>query len=570
MDTCRNEHVHKMVADSRTKGRHCGIPLYVALTNIGLLRANQVAHSRIEPTTGLWQSQLCGMLGVRYTPAMRAEELKRHGKHVKRADEVATEFGRYKRMKDKQRRGMQAAARKKHDGSCAYTPGQAAKVMGTQFRLPEQGVLIALDIETPGFGPYIDAIVELACTIRSYVDGGKTFTDEASFTGISTAQCFNPVVKLDRSHLSLDVLRGAQTEDQLMLSWVQFLRDTLESVSVRPVFLVAHNGKVCDIPAIHRALGRAGLVTRDIFSKLGIVGVLDTLWVSRNLVNWSVYVTDSDATIVEDLAAAEFDFAEAVVEGHELQALATHKHTTSHSLGAVYARIFNAPLQGAHHASVDVDALIAVLEHDAFWAPVLKFPSAFPVNEILAQADENCMSYVTSMGGWRMEHYPTCEHGRMKPTPAQEDDAGWVVQFNCVMKACPSQQEGLFSGFKMPEKQPRRSIKPKRDNGTPGKCTCTGTCQRGCPCAKSGVKCTAECLKCQKPGSCKNKHGAPYMEHTTGSNTGDTPTQTHTRKHVHTHAHTRTHTPGHAITAALAIHTNRHLIRLQRIGRTWG
>ena len=93
-----------------------------------------------------------------------------------------------------------------------------------------------------------------------------------------------------------------------------------------PVLLLHQNGNTYDFPLQYHSMQRAGMNAYECFAGANVVGMIDTLEMARLYVQW-----DDD------------------------------EQPTNKKLGTLFEFLTGRPLEGAHDALVDTDALIAVI-----------------------------------------------------------------------------------------------------------------------------------------------------------------------------------------------------------------
>lgn len=428
------------------------------------------------------------------------------------------------------------------------------------------GILLVLDIETPGFSPYSDELMELSMSAVRYTtsDEGVTTFGELSvrFEGIARTMVVNTQLGIFAGQPALreQVYREAQTEKSLVQSWVKWMRDTLSAPSAKTTegeplsaYIVAHNGIVFDAPFVHRALHRAGITSTDLFEELHIVGLIDTVELSKRDVNWAAWITppppaEAGVRVAEErrravpLARALADTAEHLhVEWNTEKQGAGKKRRTeaaaprdmddwdegdydsmhcdggggeddrkfSHAQGVIFERLFGVQAEGAHQASHDVVALQKIVTHHLFWKEIHKCTVSVPWEWMAEHADELHKKQLQRTRGWAQQDCPRCLHGptRVSATKDESYVQGWRVNFTCILNCtgpeCTFGAEETRDGFveELPKKGKGSRVAQKGDAGA---CTCGAGCVRACPCRSASVHCTPACGGKRKHNKCKN------------------------------------------------------------------
>jgi len=360
------------------------------------------------------------------------------------------------------------------------------------------GALLVVDVETQGFGPYHDRVMQLAArcvTFRITAAGDWEFHDVASFVDYSqTVAISHNLPQAVTRHVDREALRRAKPEVQMMQAWVDFLRGCHADLPADfPTYMVAHNGLVTDAPAIHRALHRAGIRSSDLFTELNLVGLVDTLQLSRSRVPWREWTAPRPATGPERTAeplAPVAPIPDGDATAPDLKLL--------HSQGSVHERLFGCTFAGAHDAEHDVSALCDIVRHKLFWTQVVGKEAAVPWGWIASRADHLYSKHLITTRGWRVEACPACVHGPMKPRATEDALSaaftdGWRVDFVCVARdaECGVEAQSTFPGWVA--LADGRTREPSGIFGSPGACTCNATCKRGCPCKSAQQTCTAAC-----------------------------------------------------------------------------
>ena len=221
----------------------------------------------------------------------------------------------------------------------------------------------------------------------------------------------------------------------------------------------------------------------------------------------------------------------------------------------LYEYLFKEKLVGAHDATVDVAALVRIVQHEVVWVEVVAEPFVTDLTALCQRANNNLNKHLNDVRGWRLEHRPKCQHGAMVPravysgggaragvvsnegggaagagTSSGGDCAGggsgpasdgWTVDFTCRFNrtACKDFhcKRGTYPGWVpclvAPAKKKtgtKGSVGPRVARGSAGACQCTATCKAPttCPCRKSGQLCTESCLNHSRPScKCTNRSG---------------------------------------------------------------
>lgn len=312
LDTCANEHINKVIADTRGKGQHPSSHAYQAMTNIGLLKANQahyVTARRADKFSAdvaaktdfiddewLWQyhvfKSLCIPLPRGELDAIKVEV----NESIAAARSMGSEQFKGNRARQKQKRNRSAAARRAYDAELEYKSGDIFNDAKSHIAVAPNGVLVVYDVETPGWGRYYDTVMELSAKVIVYTTSGEgrdrrtVFETVATFTGTSKVQPRNPVawsamgVKL-RPEVLRQIVYEATSEDAMVKQFKSFLETNLPKYAAldKPAYLVAHNGFYCDAAHLELALNRASIDSSDLFSKLHIRGMIDTKILSKTL-----------------------------------------------------------------------------------------------------------------------------------------------------------------------------------------------------------------------------------------------------------------------------------------------
>jgi hypothetical protein len=417
----------------------------------------------------------------------------------------------------------------------------AARVLVSTSR----GLLLFLDLEHEGWGPYYSRITELFVKVVAFdlaIGEGEELLEVEEYLGNSQSFFVNrdPRVPGNKHHND-DDLRAFPTEQTMLSEWLDRMQAIIAKYEGDPVYIVAHNGIVTDGPMLYRAMQRAGL------PPLSIVGVIDTLPISRELVPWHLNVqpppeveddtetVEPTVSIVADTKLCANEFAILCTPVYAPQLVHEKASTTavpatttialftpgvggleaelagdgeaeaaptdvSHSLTSIYRRLYDSDIDNSHQASADVYAMYEIFRSPLFWEVILGEPVAVRWEWLCTHADELYAKRLVKCRGWGLEHkeYPHCRsHGPMVAEDAVIDvDGQWSVPFRCrnAFNPCVPVTKGTCPTYMEPpaphEKTKRRK---KADNGVLGACTCAATCRRSCPCASAKRQCTPLC-----------------------------------------------------------------------------
>jgi hypothetical protein len=418
----------------------------------------------------------------------------------------------------------------------------AERVLMTTTR----AVVCYLDLEHEGWGPYYSRITELFVKVVVFdfaTEEGEDVLEIEEYLGNSQSLFVNrdPRVPGNKHHSDED-LRAFPTEQAMLREWLDRMQAIMSRYGEDPVYIVAHNGIVTDVPMLYRALQRAGL------PPLNVIGVIDTLPISRELVQWHLNVqptpegANDDAETVEASVVPVVDttpsanmfttlcapvYAPQLV--HKIAsttaalATSTPKLFTpgvggleaelagdgeaeaaptdlTHSLTSIYRRLYNNDIDNSHQASADVYAMYEISRSPLFWEVIIGEPVVVKWEWVCTHADELYAKRLNKCRGWGLEHkdYPHCRsHGPMVAEDAFVDvDGQWSVPFRCrnAFNPClPVTKSTCPTYMEPPATQETIKRRKKADNGVLGACTCAATCRRACPCASGKAKCTDLC-----------------------------------------------------------------------------
>lgn len=407
-----------------------------------------------------------------------------------------------------------------------------------------RGILLFLDLEHEGWGPYYSRITELFVKVVAFdfaMEEGEELLEIEEYLGNSQSIFVNrdPRVPGNKHHSDED-LRAFPTEQAMLSEWRDRMQAIISKYGEDPVYIVAHNGIVTDGPMLYRALQRAGLPS------LNVVGVIDTLPISREIVPWHLNVQPPPES--EDDVLAEAPVVSTAVDAapsanifatlctpvyapqlvHETASAAVTVTTTkelytpgiggleaelagdgetwvaptdtSHSLSSIYNRLYDSDIDNSHQASADVYAMYEIFRSPLFWGVIIGEPVAVRWEWLCTHADDLYAKRLDKCRGWGLEHkeYPHCRsHGPMVAGDAFLDvDGQWSVPFRCrnAFNPCLPVTKGTCPTYVEPAPpQKKAKGRKKADNGVVGACKCVATCRRSCPCASAKRKCTPLC-----------------------------------------------------------------------------
>ena len=282
---------------------------------------------------------------------------------------------------------------------------------------PADYITVVMDIETTGFSPKTDHIIQLAARANWIKPNGlwtsDSFSEYVTLPSPSSASSSSRRRKKALPHhitkLTGITSKTLQTKgmafDQMwrkFLSWLQACagHSPLSGDQAKPIVLLAHNGKAFDFPFLQAALERFQLYPNDWERRANICCFLDTLlilrceaaWVTESAINKENEENDenvarrSAAVTVTDDSCDTYQHLDGIPGSlksnrHQLRATispappstAPQSTTTrSHvpvvvskpaklSLGALHEHLFHCEISGAHCAQADVLALCRVL-----------------------------------------------------------------------------------------------------------------------------------------------------------------------------------------------------------------
>jgi uncharacterized protein YprB with RNaseH-like and TPR domain len=544
LDSNENEKTHAVMHLSCMKGLHVGDDFYAATANIGLLKSNQVHFANLQlqltNTTELqpewcWRVELYRRMGIGISAATQAQWLSDLNARRKVSAFMKTAVSKFRRMKAKQKTIWAEAQRKQWDGGRTYGRDAVQAIAascGSTYATGkvhyDSGTLVFVDIETAGYGVYDDTVMELACVVVAYSDdasGKVAFRDLGEFRELSYTGAVNSKAK-GHDHLSIGELRGAQSECDLMHNWIAFLHRTCPVG--QQAYIVAHNGKVFDLPHLCRALNRAELDPVGTLREVGVVGVVDTLLVSKHIVRWALITTalgtagfvahSENSVFVETLhqIPVQRRAQTATVTAVELtdddvgdfDTICIEEPCDSdvrHSQGMIYEQLFNEKLTDAHSALVDTKALVRIVKDMRFWECIRGIQVAIHLSWMVEYSVTLYGDHLHQVRGWRLEHYEQCDHGPMLPRVIQcaSFEDGFKVVFHCRSEdgqKCREITRGTHADYIPPPPKWSR-------NGEAGACNCKATCQRDCPCKAKGMFCGDGCKHNSKSNKCVNFDG---------------------------------------------------------------
>jgi hypothetical protein len=469
-------------------------------------------------------------MGVTLHESTRKKAVELLKKRIALSAYLKTAVAKYRRVKQKQRKAWAESERSSYDGGRVYdrvlVDARRNRAVATSLTAVPRasGVLLVTDLEYAGWSPYADTVMELCTKAVEYeqsADGSYQFHEKGVFTDVSKVGCVNPHA-VGHAHLDLEALVTAQPEHVMVEKWVDFLRRM--GSDGKPMVFVAHGAATVEVPILRRALGRAGIDSVAAFAGLNIVGFVDTLAVSERLVSWQSVGRSTDDTMPQgDLSLSAFaavipsipirkkrvvpaqrKAVDYVSDNEGVEAASAPEETLRHGMAAIYQRLFDTEMPGAHQAEQDVAALVKVVTHAAFWSCVAgqNVVMSWAVNA--ARADELYQQHLNGVRGWRLEEYMQCMHGPMMPKG--EKDAkradGWKVVFRCRQAASQCSVCVCNSHPTFVPPPPKATA-----NGTAGACTCSGMCQRSCPCKSDGETCTEGCKHKSSATKCTNHKG---------------------------------------------------------------
>lgn len=550
VDTCRNESAHATVSLTRGKGFNMGWEWYAVSTVIGFLRANRVSYMLLQQQRAgasvstikrewLFELQLYDLMGLPISEAFERKVFSEAHYRIQRSVYCKTEKAKYKKIKTRQKTALRNAQRTQFDGGRSYgrdsnrAVSAAAGGSRNVERFPAvNSITITIDLEHPAFCPYHDPIMELAAVVDRY--HSEAFVpvqiDELGrFHEYSRVACVNTRVPTNE-HVNIAEMRLKQSEEELIGNFVLFLKAVIPGDV--PTMIVAHNGKACDYPAISRALNRHGYNEKALFAELNIIGLVDTLILSKHVVPWTTMAAPDDSVVPYDFTESFLwrgaarvpitkksqpvgdlellslsDDDEDVCELVESQAVLDSETVDApllyHSLEKVYERLFKQPLTGAHEAINDVLGLRKILHHDTIWDIVHGQNVVIRIDKLHEHARENYNKNTLSFLGWCIDQpdYPQCAHGWMLPKRQKmsKSSTSPAVHFVCRAEVCPQMSHGPHSTYIPPA--PKSS-----KNGEPGACRCSGKCATtSCPCKEAQQSCGDGCRHTSKTDECKNR-----------------------------------------------------------------
>jgi len=428
--------------------------------------------------------------------------------------------------------------------------------------VPRDCILVIVDIEHEGWGPYNSSLIQVAATVKVVEGGIVQGGDMGRFSEICLSRGVNRQVPGNK-HLTDEILSAAQPESRLMGKLMEFLRAAAECIlpdvgSRNQVVLVSHNVS-CDVPALDAAFLRADVDTLALLKEINLVAALDTVLVSNSCTDWTdpVWAEKQGDNRAEDeaiavapvpdavsTAASEHDvrqFHSSIAGTREKMTVRAKGRTSKrgellHGLDAVYERVTGKSHGNAHDASEDVAALCECLDNRKFLERAFSPPAGVssPGTDWVWLVERTRLQRNQFCRGWdKFSVRPTCDHGPLRPQPRElqgderesvlhdnDEHDGWTVDFKCRQRICTvtASRDTHASFVPPPTKAPRAKVakdKPEgakrqsapKDRGIPGACLCSASswCLRSCPChhvkKRSGKFGESQCTP-----ACKCKH----------------------------------------------------------------
>jgi uncharacterized protein YprB with RNaseH-like and TPR domain len=308
--TCINESRNGGLGRGRAKGQNIGPTLYALCSDIALLRGNSVSYvemkcrqagTRAVSDDMLWQLQLYNNLGIPVSAAMRTEVRDDFARRRKVSASLKTVAGKIRKIPAKQKTAWNNAQRKNYDGGRTYGVSVSldSGTISKESAIVSSGTLVFTDIETAGFGPYQDTVLELCCHAVSYTakpDGGYEFgCDGPKFRRVGHVEYVNSKVP-GHAHITEAERRSDDAEGDIIRDWLKFLTSVRNGAS--PLYIVAHNGLVFDGPFLHRAMKRANIDPERALEEIGVQGLIDTLPMIRRKSFWEQFDTSATDEVV--------------------------------------------------------------------------------------------------------------------------------------------------------------------------------------------------------------------------------------------------------------------------------
>ena len=227
---------------------------------------------------------------------------------------------------------------------------------------PTACCVVVIDLETTGFSPRFNRIIQLAATaiphqtwINTIGHESSPFYNLANYSDIkNTESSFEVYIKSSEiSPLPVAITKLTGITDERLenygipfsSAWSQF-SDWLKYVAVgKPIVLAAHNGNSFDYKFIKAELTRNKIDSTQWFQQNNVICGLDTLHILRNASLWerSDSGLTSSSSVFFNRRAPPNNFA----------------------LGDVYSHVFGKPLLGGHSAKTDCLAVVEILESEA-------------------------------------------------------------------------------------------------------------------------------------------------------------------------------------------------------------
>ena len=180
--------------------------------------------------------------------------------------------------------------------------------------------LALFDLETTGLKKNKDYIIQIACYCLGFDLKNKTCTPISGvfYTGVKPCK-----IPKEKGH-QIKCIPGAPKLGLASQNFINFLEMNLKPFEHNA--LVAHNGNRFDIPFLISSMDRLGMNGKLKLESIGVTHRLDTL------------------DLVRQQNEINFD---------------------NHKLGTVYQTLNGKPLENAHNALADTEALLSIFEQDA-------------------------------------------------------------------------------------------------------------------------------------------------------------------------------------------------------------
>lgn len=230
------------------------------------------------------------------------------------------------------------------------------------LRCSTEYLCVVIDIETTGFSPRSEHIIQLAARANwerpNEFCASDSFSEYVSLPVSRGKRIKVPYHITKLTGITAKMLRAKGVPFDKM--WCKFLR-WLESCSRRrcasssgkPVVMVAHNGKMFDFPFLQATLTRFQL-HHEWEKRANVICFLDSLLILRSEKAWTSDSSSNDRTTNyyhSDSAAGEV--------------LCERPHKLG--MGPLHQHLFNRKIAGAHNAATDVNALCNILN-----SPILR------------------------------------------------------------------------------------------------------------------------------------------------------------------------------------------------------